>query len=294
MGGPGTMKANGRVVTTDAMYIAADAIGDFALVGWTRPNGDVMVARRNPDGSAAGIARRVGTSATGPVAITAADDRYLVAWGGTLGQIYGAIVSPIGLPIVPAVPITTQSNGSVGAIAAAAAADGFAVVWHDVPGFKSYAITLDTNGVPVSMDLLPITGRAFPDVTSNGENFLVVWNGMQSRTLTVDRKLGIVHNMETGSAPKVAWDGQAYAVVFVREVSPRGGFSFPVLFGTRVTIYGTHVESLGVGSGILLPGDWDVDAVGGRIDVVHTGGSAVAVQSSTADAPRTRIRAVRH
>jgi hypothetical protein len=291
----GTVKANGNVVTTSSARIAAASIGNFALVVWTEADGDVMAARRNADGSAAGVARRVGMHATGPVAIAGMTDRYFVAWPGDFGAIYGAIVNTIGLPMIPAMPITTQSSANVTEIAAAAASAGFAAVWHDVPARKVHAITVNENGSPVSMDpLLLSDDGALPDVASNGEVFLGVWGAgtIESRTFTIDRTLGIVHKVTEGAAPKVAWDGTAFGIAFARTVNPRPGFSFPQLFAMRITIYGTYVEQFAPVSS-LLPGDWDMGAIPGRLDLVHSS-NGVWVESATVHAPRSRMRAMRH
>lgn len=291
----GTLKANGHIVGTGAVRIAAAPLGDFALVVWTEADGDVMAARRRADGTAAGVTRRVGTKATGPVAIAGNVDRYFIAWPGEFGAIYGAVVNTIGLPMVPAMPITTQSNANITEINAAAAAGGFAAVWHDVPAQKVYAITVNDNGSPVSMEpLLLDEESAFPDITSNGEVFLAIWGAgtIESRTLTVDRTLGITHRVTEGVAPKIAWDGTAYTIAFARTVYPRPGFAFPQLFAMRITIYGTYVDSFNPPNS-LLPGDWDVGAAGGRLDIVHSS-NGVWVDSAVAEAPRSRIRALRH
>lgn len=292
----GTVKANGHVVTTNSVRIAVARVGNFALVVWTEADGDVMAARRNADGTAAGVTRRVGTRATGPVAVTGTTDRFFIAWPGTLGEINGALVNITGLPILPPLPVTTQSSANITEIQAAEAPGGFAAVWHDISEQKVYAITLDTNGLPISMEpLLLAEDNEFPDIASNGEVFLAIWGARtsESRTLTLDRRLGIVHKVPGGVAPKIAWDGTAFGMAFGGTVQPRPGFSFPVLFMRRITIYGTYVEQFSPASP-LLPGDWDVGAVPGRLDLVHSGSGGVWVQSAVTHEPRTRIRSMRH
>jgi hypothetical protein len=292
----GTVKANGHVVAPNSVRIAVAGVGNFALVVWTEADGDVMAARRRADGTAAGVTRRVGTRATGPVAVAGTADRYFIAWPGTLGEINGALVNTTGLPILPAMAVTTQSSANITEIQAAEAVGGFAAVWHDVSTQKVYAITVDTNGLPISMEpLLLAEDNEFPDIASNGEVFLAIWGAgtSESRTLSVDRTLGIVHKVRGGVAPKIAWDGTAFGMAFAANVQPRPGFSFPVLFVRRITIYGTYVEQLSPASP-LLPGNWDVGAVPGRLDLVHSGSGGVWVQSATVHAPRTRVRALRH
>jgi hypothetical protein len=130
----------------------------------------------------------------------------------------------------------------------------------------------------------------FPDVTSDGNVFFAAWGvgTIHARTLTVDRELGRVRTVTQGSAPRVAWDGSAYGMAFVRAVSPRPGFSFPVLMAIRVTVHGAFIEQLSPENPIL-PRGWDVNAVPGRLDLI-AGTGGVTVQSAIVREPRPRQR----
>ncbi|HEX6094846.1 MAG TPA: hypothetical protein VF432_00875 [Thermoanaerobaculia bacterium] len=291
----GVLRANGRTVASAAVRVATASVGDTALVVWTQADGSVWARRLSPDGSSSGVVRKIGSSAAGPVAVAAADGRYFVAWPGLLGQIYAAIVSPLGGPIVPAMPVTAQSGSTIGEIAAAASADGFAVVWHDLEARDVFATTLDTNGVPVSMTpLLVSDDGGFPDVASDGTTFLIVWGlgTIHARTLTVDGDLGRTRTVTLGVAPRIAWDGLAYSMAYVHQVYPRPGFSFQQLTAMRLTSYGTYVERLSPAN-TLMPRIYDVDARSGRFDLGHSVNS-VWVQSAMVGEPRTRVRAMRH
>lgn len=293
----GEMRANGRFVTAAAVRGAVASFGDYALVVWTQADGAVMAKRVRPDGVTAGVIRNIGSNATGPVAIAAASGRYFVTWGGTLGEVYAAIVSEVGNPLVPAMPVTTQSPSGIGEIAAAASENGFAAVWHVWSERKVFAITVAESGVPSSMTPLLVSDDGlFPDITSNGDSFFTAWmdgNGLlRARTLTVERELGRVRSLGVGQAPRITWDGFAYIVAFAREVQPRPGFSFPVLFVTRVNAYGGVVEPLGE-VGVILPRTWDVDARGGRVHLVVSS-NEVTLRSATMREPRPRIRVLRH
>ena len=291
----GVVKANDRVVTSGAVRPAVASIGDFALVVWTQTNGAVMARRLNADGSPAGIARRIGGSAAGAVAIAAAGDRYLVAWPGTLGAIHAAVVSPLGIVLVPAMPVTTQSSAQITEISAAASADGFAIVWHDIGQLEVYGVTLDANAVPVSMTPFLLSDHgAFPDVASDGNEFFAVWafGAVEGRTFQVDGGISALRTIDEGHGPRIAWDGFAYAIGYAREVHPRPGFSFHQLAGLRVTRYGTHVERM-TPTNTLAPRAFDVDAREGRFDFVFSQ-EGVIVQSATVREPRVRTRVMRH
>lgn len=295
----GAVIANGNVVTGGAVRMAVAANGDFALVGWTEADGAVRAMRRNADGTTAGVVSTIGSNAAGPIAVAAAGDRYFIAWAGSLGEVYAALVSTAGVPLVPAMPVTAQSGAMVSRIATAANVHGFAAVWDDQTTDQVFALTLDPNGVPVSMaPLLLSEYGASPDVTSDGSTFFAVWamGSIAARTFTVDRRLGRVRAVTKGGSPRVVWDGSAYSLVMTRLVSPRGGFQVPVLATMRVSVYGTYAGEL-----VQVPGFaditfmHDVDARGGRVDVLYNGGTiAMQLLSATVGEPRTRTRAARH
>ena len=297
----GEMRANGRFVTAAAVRGAVASFGDYALVVWTQADGAVMAKRVRPDGVTAGLVRRIGSNATGPVAIAAASDRYFVTWGGTLGEVYAAIVSDVGNPLVPAMPVTTQSPSQspsgIDEIAASASENGFAAVWHVWSERKVFAITVAESGVPASMTPLLVSDDGlFPDITSNGDSFFTAWmdgNGLlRARTLTVERELGRVRSLGVGQAPRISWDGFAYIVAFARVVHPRPGFAFPVLFVTRVNAYGGVIETLAQAAA-LLPRTWDVDAGSGRVHLVVSS-NEVTLRSATMREPRPRMRVLRY
>jgi hypothetical protein len=295
----GAVIANGNVVTGGAVRMAVAADGDFALVVWTEANGTVRAMRLNAGGTAAGVASAIGSNAAGPIAVAAAGDRYFIAWAGSLGEVYAALVSTAGVPLVPAMPVTAQSGARVSRIAAAANDHGFAAVWDDQTTEQVFALTLDPNGVPVSMAPLLLSERGVsPDVTSDGSTFFAVWSmgSIAARTFTVDRHLGRVRTVTKGGSPRVAWDGSAYSLAFARLLSPRGGFLVPVLATLRVSVYGTYAGEL-----VQVPGFaditsmHDIDASGGRVDVLYNGGTIAAqLLSATVGEPRTRTRAARH
>ena len=292
----GVMRANERFVTDAAVRGGVASFGDYALVVWTQPDGSVMAKRVQPDGRTAGVVRKIGSNANGPIAIAAAKDRYFVAWGGTLGEVYAAIVNDVGDPFVPAMPVTTQSPSLVGEIAAAASEDGFAAVWHSWAEQKVLAVTVAESGVPVSMTPLLVSDNGiFADVTSNGDDFFVAWTdgpSLRARTLTVGRELGRVRSLGVGQAPRISWDGFAYTVAFVREVRPRPGFAFVVLFVARFNVYGGVVETIAEAV-TVVPRTWDVDAKDGRVHLVIST-SEVTLRSATVREPRPRERVLRH
>jgi hypothetical protein len=291
----GVVRANGQLIAEDSTRIAASSLGDFALVVWTEPDGSVTAVRRRPDGTSAGVERHIGSNATGPVAVIAAGDRYFVAWAGSLGQVYASIVTSLGDRIVPAMPVTTQSTGTIDEVSAAASADGYAIVWHVLAERKVFAVTVHASGAPVSMTPLLLSGDGgFPDVASDGSGFFAVWGigTIYARTLELDGTLGRVRTVTTGVAPRVVWDGFAYGLAFIRDFQPRPGTYLHQLVTMRISEYGTYVEGLQAAN-TLLPRSWDVDARPGRLDLVYSL-SWIAVQSATVGEPRTRIRVLRH
>ena len=292
----GAVRANGHLVGDGAVRIGVATLDDFVLVVWTQADGSVMARRRRADGTEAGVARRIGSNASGPVAVTGAGDRYFIAWAGTLGQIYGAIVTSLGVPIVPAMPITTQSaSPTIIELAVAASGDGFAAVWHDFDAREVFAITLTASGTPVSMTPMLVGGGAFPSIASDGSNFFIVWSTDETvfgRTLTAERELGRVRTVTAGIAPRIAWDGFAYALAFARLVFPRPGFAFHQLMTMRTSAYGTYVESV-TPTNVLLPRVYDVDARPGRFDFGYVS-DGVWTRNAPVGEPRTRFRFVRH
>lgn len=272
--------------------IAARASDGFAA--WTEADGAVMGVRLGADGSATGTVRRFGSSARGPITIAAAEDRYLIAWAGAFGEVNGAIVGPTGAPMVPAMPLTTQSPSEIGEMRAAASADGFAIAWHFFPEADVAAVTLNAYGVPVSMTPLVISvDGSYEDVTSDGKQFFVAWgNGdfISGRTLSVEGELGPVRRLVDGAAPRIVWDGVAYAMTFIHRIPSPPFESWYALAVLRVTSFGKHLGVIELNS----PGSpGEIDARGGRIDIAYFR-KGVVVQSISVPAEPRRMRSVRH
>lgn len=292
----GVVKANEHLVTLAAVEAAVAATGDSALVVWTEADGTVRAMPRNVDGTAAGAASAIGSNATGAVAVAAASDRYFIAWAGSLGEVYGALVSTAGVVLVPAMPVTAQSGVTISRIAAAANANGFAVVWDVRPVAGVFATTLDPNGVPVSMTPLVLSEYGWsPDVTTDGNTFFAVWAPNFARTFTIDRSLGRVRTVaKGGGSMRVAWDGFAYSVAFTRLVPARGGFMVPEIAAIRINAYGAYVGQLmTVDPFVSMASTWDIDASDGRIDLLFSS-AGVHLESRMAEALPKRARSARH
>ena len=181
------LTANGYELTQSAKRAAVAAVGERGVVVWTEAGGDVMVNRVTNMGALLGPAFRIASNAAGPIAIAGSDDRSIVAWPSTLGDVYAAVLDAFGTPIVPAMPVTTQSQ-EIGEIAAASTGKAFAIVWNvQSPSPAVFATTLDEAAVPVSMTPLLLSDlAAFADVATDGHTFFVVWSGssgLRARTL---------------------------------------------------------------------------------------------------------------
>jgi hypothetical protein len=272
----GVIRANDRMITAGgAVRVAMDALEtNSALIVFTQADGAVIGWRVDPSGRNVGGGVLIGGNASGPVAIAAGRDRYVVAWPSPTGDIYATILSASGAPLVPPLVVTTQGP-RIREINATAMGNAFALVWHVWPEeTKVFATILDEAGVPLSMNPILVTDRgAFPDVTSNGSNFYAVWDDegvIRARNLDRDGSLGRVQLLRGGDvhAPRVAWDGYAYTVAFAQIGRPRPGTAVAILAVNRFTTTGAFVEALSIPGVVYFPRAWDVDAREGRVAVV--------------------------
>jgi len=164
------------------------------------------------------------------------DGVYLVVWQeGWHGEdgnarIYAARVSPDGKVLSPGGIQVAAGAGVQEHPRVAFAGDVFLVVWQDLSGGKDADVLaarlspsgklLDTK--PVAIAAGPGT-QALPDVASDGDKFLVVWQSFDrdasaykgfAARMTPTGDVG--EAMETGALPqpRIAWCGDAYLAVY--------------------------------------------------------------------------------
>ena len=158
---------------------------------------------------------------------------YLVAWRegwhgkGGAARIFAARVSAGGKLLDPsAIEVAPARSGVQECPRVAFAGGTFLVVWQDLRNGKDYdvlAARVDAqgqvkDGEPIAIATGP-RNQALPDVASDGECFLVVWQGLQGEetayrgyAATVSRDGEVGRALETGVTPqpKIAWNGSHY------------------------------------------------------------------------------------
>jgi hypothetical protein len=108
------------------------------------------------------------------------------------------------------------------------ARDTFLVVWQDLRNGADYdvlAARVSADGKLLDAEPIKIAAgphnQALPDVASDGEGFLVVWQGFQAKdsafhgyAARVDVRGKVGSSVEVGIAPqlRVAWDGKSFLV----------------------------------------------------------------------------------
>src|SRR4051794_16983830 len=242
--------------------------GTNHLVVWqdhrSGPNvGGIWAARVTPAGTVidpTGIP--VSTVGSSSPAVAFDGTNYLVVWQmfrGTSRDIVGSRVSPSGAVLDrPAVVIGATANEETGPRVASDGTD-FLVVWteqvsedEDIFGARVSpgGSVLDRPAIAISTDS---NIQLAPDVASDGNDFLVVWQGGSpddpghrhirgarvSRAGVVLDSAGTAVSTATGSqsTPAVAFDGTRYLVVW-----QDGRSGSPGIYGARVTKAGTVLD----------------------------------------------------
>jgi hypothetical protein len=288
-----------REIAVGVERVAVSWSEDRALVVWTQTSGAVMAVPLESDGSIGGSMVRIGTAeGSFAVAVAYGSGRYVAAWAGPFDAVYAAALSPAGGILVPAMPVSTQGAGGIGQVEIASNGERFAVVWYVwTSPLEVFAMTLSDNAVPLSMTPIPLGAGAFPDVTSDGTNFIVVWGGgtqpgIVGRWLSPSGEVlrQVRFTSDSDFDPRVAWDGSACTIAYRHYVAPRPGFLFNILTVERFTASGVYVESLRPDSGILFIGEIDLIARDGRVDLMWGGN----LQMAEVERPPVRRRSMRH
>ena len=198
-------------------------------------------------------------------------------------------------------PVTTQQSHTIRELRADAADNTFAVVWHGYPDPRVFATMLNEVAMPLSMTPLVVTDRgAFPDVSSNGQSFYIVWNdteifNIHGRELMADGTLGRVRRLTVWSTQvaRVVWDGFAYTVGYVQVGRPRPGTMITFLSVLRFNRAGGQIGYYEVVSSPYFPRLFDLGAQDGRVELFLAGAGGVSVETAAATEPPKKIRAVR-
>jgi len=291
----------GSLVTEFAESADVAAIGDRGIAVWTQTSGAVMALRLKSDGAPAGPIVRIGDGAAGPIAVAANGESYLVSWIGTLDNVYVTLLNPAGGARVPPMPVTTPSPSPLGALASASNGEGFALVWHtSTPVNDVYALTLDDNAVPSTFApvLVAAANARFPDVTSNGTNYFVVWgdaDGIGGRTLTPQQEAGRSISVAAPDAagPRVAWDGSAYSVAYVSLAQLTRPAFIHYMVAVRIRESGGFVERL-LCSPSYFPRAFDLSARAGRVALAVSTGAGLTLEAAGVEQPKRRARSTRH
>ena len=168
-------------------------------------------------------------------AVAFGKSKFLVAWQegwhgkGGAARIFAARISPDGDQLDPAgIEVAPAKTGVQTLPRVAAAGEVFLVVWQDFRNGRDY----DVLGARVAedgqvLDAQPLKigagprNQVLPDVSSDGENFLVVWQGLQDDETTYRGwAAGVSSRGEVGDPtetkmtpqPRVAWNGSHYLV----------------------------------------------------------------------------------
>jgi hypothetical protein len=166
-------------------------------------------------------------------AVAAGHGIYLVVWregwhgkGGS-ARIYAARVSVEGKQLDPrGIEVAPASAGVQERPRVACAGDTFLIVWQDLRNGKDYDVLgarIDRNGKV--KDRKPIVvaagpgNQVLPDIASDGERFVVVWQGLHGEdptyrgyaaAVSVAGKVGPAVETGVTPQPRVAWNGSHY------------------------------------------------------------------------------------
>ena len=206
-------------------------------------------------------------AAVSNIAIAANEQQAFAVWLEN-GVVQGVRIDSGGQAIGHAVPL---SNGLVRRVAVGASRDSFLVVWSDAEnslwstlvGRNGELLTesvLIAPGIPPTVDTI--------DVASDGVDFLVSWDGIQSpfggilATLVsaagVPASLSPLYIATHGISPAVAWNGRDYLVVWdSEEPGIRGrhisAAADPAPSDLKITAYADHAPRLAWdGAGYVL------------------------------------------
>ncbi|MEO0080107.1 MAG: hypothetical protein ABIK44_05470 [candidate division WOR-3 bacterium] len=204
---------------------------------------------------------------------------YLVVWHDDRNashDIYGARVTPAGVVLDPeGIPISTAGNAQRYPAVAAGGGD-FLVVWQDKRNTASWdiygsrvnsaGVVLDTAGIAIST---APRDQEYPQVASNGTDYLVVWSDRRDDSLTAKdvyaarvttqgvvldpQGIAIANLSENQEWPGVASDGTNWLVVW--EDSRSVGDCN--IYGARVSGTGIVLDPNGVP--VVATADWQED-----------------------------------
>lgn len=169
-------------------------------------------------------------------AVAFGNGMYLVVWRegwhgkGGAARVYAARVSADGKLLDPkGIEVAPAKSGVQERPKVAFAGDTFLVVWQDLRNGKDYDVLgarIDAAGKVLDREPMAVApgprNQVLPDVGSDGNGFLVVWQGLQGEEtsyrgfavpVSVEGKIG--QPVETGVSPQpqVAWNGSHYLVV---------------------------------------------------------------------------------
>jgi len=188
-------------------------------------------------------------------------------WHGKGGQacVYAARVSPQGNVLDPkGIEIVLRRQRVEERPRVAFGGGVFLVVWQDFSGKDYDVLAARVNAEGKVLDREPIAVAAgprtqvLPEVASDGQGFLVVWQGLQGNETSyrgfaapvgADGNVGAT--IETGASPqpKIAWNGERYlaaygsqsvvTVMLDREGRPlnRSKWGTPGLYSTKAAVF---------------------------------------------------------
>ncbi len=177
-------------------------------------------------------------------AVAFGKDVYLVVWRegwhglGGAARIHAARVDKTGKVLDPkGIEIAPTKEGVQEAPRVAFGGGVFLVVWHDLRNGKDYDVlaarvspegkVLDAK--PIAIAAAP-RNLVLPDVASDGQGFLVAWQGALEemhrwnvpqvvfhkfvRPISSSGELGTAVDLGQGPQPRLAWDGRSYLIIF--------------------------------------------------------------------------------
>lgn len=295
----------GHVLTASARSLAMASIGEAVLVVWTDVSGDVMASRVDGQGAPLGETVKIGDHSriTSSVAVAASADRFFVVWDGDFDLLYASVVGTDSQVHVPAMVVVGAGAGSFSP-SVASNGTGFAVVWNTRPEKKVFALTFDENGVQRSfVPLLVGENASFSDVASDGKSYVVVWSGTtdasltRMRQLTGDHLLGMEVIAGYGYAPRIAWDGVAYTMLYLGTYYNGMGqthIEVPVLLPKRFHLRGAVTDTRVVYGLRTSPDAYAIIARGQRADFIGSDVRGVVAGTTSLFSPFPRRRLVRN
>lgn len=171
-------------------------------------------------------------------AVAFGKDVYLVAWregwhgeGGS-SRIFAARVDKAGKVLdAKGIEVAADASGVQDRPKVAFASGVFLVVWQELKDGRQYDVraarvspegkVLDAKSIAVATSP---ENDAMPDVASDGQNFVVVWNAAEigdkatalqiyAATVSSAGAVGSPEKLFGGGLPHIAWDGKSYLVI---------------------------------------------------------------------------------